>query len=147
MGTNIPIVLPVRNLALGSCPEAVSTAVLGPSWALWAALHRKFLGVQRLKPYKIHREQSLAGQICSDTQRNHCEELLLIPAASSHPQELLPCHQHHSTSQTPVEQCLCCLKTKDKIGAIKYKRSWEWDKNLPTVRKGESEQGKSHEES
>lgn len=46
MGTNIPIVLPVRNWALGSCPEAVSTGVLGPSWALWAALHRKFLGVQ-----------------------------------------------------------------------------------------------------
>lgn len=28
------------------------------------------------------------------------------------------------------------MKTKDKIGAVKDKRSWEWDKNPPTARRG-----------
>lgn len=41
-----------------------------------------------------------------------------------------------------MELCLCCLKTKDKIGAIRDKRSWEWDESPHTARKRESEQGK-----
>lgn len=105
-GLKHPHCAPSSELGSGLLLEAVmSTAAPGTLLGSVGSAAQEFSGCPVTKTFQNPQGAEpwlcLAGQVCSDTRRSHWQDLLLIPAASSPPQELLP--GHHSTSQTPEE--------------------------------------------